>query len=154
MKIKKVTATNHALTGAAIGLAIGNPWIAIPVALVSHFLCDAIPHFGMGKDFIRSNAFRNFLLLDTVLCISLVLFLGIAQPTYWLLAAACAFVAASPDLLWIPLYRRSLQGKEFTFTGFHKFAANIQWFERPVGSIVELVWLFAAAFLVGSLVLY
>jgi len=148
-----VTATNHALTGAVIGMVVSNPWIAVPTALVSHFVCDAIPHFGMGKEFIRTKAFRNFLIFDAALCIVLVLFLGMVQPAYWMLAAVCAFVATSPDLLWIPLYKKSLQGKGYTFTGFYKFAADIQWFERPIGGIVELLWFFAATFIVISLTL-
>jgi len=149
-----VIATNHALTGAVIGLVVGNPWVALPAALASHFVCDAIPHFGMGKDFIRSKAFRNFLIFDAILCVTLVLFLAMTQPAHWILAAVCAFLAASPDLLWIPLYRKSLQGKTFNFTGFYKFASNIQWFERPIGGVVELLWFFVATFLLVSLALH
>ena len=31
-------ATNHALTGAIIGLTVQNPWVALPAAFLSHFV--------------------------------------------------------------------------------------------------------------------
>lgn len=34
----------HALVGAVIGKNISNPWIIIPVALVSHYILDSIRH--------------------------------------------------------------------------------------------------------------
>ena len=146
-------AINHALTGAVIGLSVGNPIVAVPIALLSHFICDAIPHFGMGEASIKTKTFRNILVTDALLCVGLVSFLAIAQPAYWLLAAICAFVAVSPDLLWLPLYKHAKQGKTYVRKGFYKFAADIQWFERPIGSVVEVAWLGAGLFLVGSLAL-
>ena len=41
-----MTATNHALTGAIIGLVIGEPVLAIALAFASHFICDALPPVG------------------------------------------------------------------------------------------------------------
>jgi hypothetical protein len=37
-------ATPHMMAGAAIGKAVGRPWVALPIAFVSHFLLDAVPH--------------------------------------------------------------------------------------------------------------
>jgi len=39
-----ITST-HLFIGAAIGKATGNLFLAIPLAFVSHFLLDAIPHY-------------------------------------------------------------------------------------------------------------
>ncbi len=39
-----MTATPHILTGAAIGKVLRRPWLAWPVAFVSHFLLDFTPH--------------------------------------------------------------------------------------------------------------
>jgi hypothetical protein len=146
-------ATNHALTGAFIGLSISSPVIALPVALLSHFICDAIPHFGVDSSFIKTTVFRNMLVVDAVLCVALVLLLGFAQPNNWLVAALCAFLATSPDLLWVPMYRSAKQGKTYVLKGFHKFASDIQWFERPIGGVVEIVWFITGIFLVGTLAL-
>lgn len=138
-----MTATNHALTGAIVGLAIGNPIVALPLAFVSHFICDTIPHFGRDESFTKTKAFAVMLVLDALLCMALVLFLALVRPDYWQLAAVCAFAAASPDFLWIPMYRTLRQGKKYTLKGFYKFASDIQWFQRPIGAVVEFAWLFA-----------
>ena len=92
---------NHALAGAFIGLEISNPVVAVPVAFVSHYICDVIPHYGGGKperEEINSNSFQVLLILDVCLCALLVLVLALYHPRHWILAAICAFVAASPDL--------------------------------------------------------
>ncbi|MFZ2199576.1 MAG: hypothetical protein WAV40_02220 [Microgenomates group bacterium] len=39
---------SHAATGAFIAVKIGNPWLAIPLILLSHYLEDAIPHWDAG----------------------------------------------------------------------------------------------------------
>ncbi|HWB39498.1 MAG TPA: hypothetical protein VG604_04670 [Candidatus Saccharimonadales bacterium] len=144
-----MTATNHALTGALIGLSVGNPWIAAPAALLSHFVCDALPHFGHGKEtkHIKTKAFRNYLVADASLCTILVIILAITQPRHWLLAAACAFLAASPDFLWIRKFRSVRYHTKWQPTWLDKFAADIQWFQRPIGAVVEAVWFVGATLL-------
>lgn len=37
--------TSHLLTGAAIGSVVPNPLLTIPLAFVSHFAMDALPHW-------------------------------------------------------------------------------------------------------------
>lgn len=34
----------HLIVGAAIGKFFGNPWLVIPIALISHYILDFIPH--------------------------------------------------------------------------------------------------------------
>ena len=137
-----MTATNHALTGSIIGLTIHNPWLALPAAVVSHFVCDALPHFGNNKYFTGSAAFARLLLADAILCGLLVLSLSIFQPKYWLLAVACALFAASPDFMWINQFRRARAGlgEPQQKPVLLKFHAAIQWFERPIGAVVEAAW--------------
>ena len=38
--------TNHVLAGSLIGIGIKEPTLAITLAFVSHFVMDALPHFG------------------------------------------------------------------------------------------------------------
>lgn len=38
--------TNHVLSGAAIGAAVRNPWLAFPLGVLSHLALDATPHWG------------------------------------------------------------------------------------------------------------
>jgi hypothetical protein len=138
-------AINHSLAGAAIGLAVGNPAIAAPAAFVSHFALDAIPHHGSKTKILHTARFRNVLLVDAFLCVALVLALAIIQPRHWLLAIICAFLAASPDFMWIGKFIHARKEKEIkpNKSLAARFHGKIQWFERPVGVIVEVVWLFA-----------
>lgn len=144
-----MTATNHALTGALIGLSIGQPWLAIPAAFLSHFICDAIPHFGFKQAALGSKLFRNVLLTDAALCVLIAVVLFIYQPSNWLLAAGCAFVATSPDLMWIKKFRQARAGKRVSYDSsvIRRFHAGIQWFEKPIGLAVEAVWAVSAVIL-------
>ena len=138
-----MTATNHALTGALIGLVIGEPLLAIPAAVVSHFVCDALPHYGSAlpsEKLLKTNRFRNYLIVEALLCASLVLVLALVRPEHWLLASFCAFAAASPDFLWIPRYIQTRSGQKWRPNPFSVFAIRIQWFQRPVGAVVEIAW--------------
>jgi len=141
-----VTAANHALTGALIGLTVTNPWLALPLAFVSHFVCDAIPHYDM-KDtseaqLIGSKRFVTwYILVPGAVCALIVAVLAAARPAHWLLAAICAFVAASPDLFWAPrfLYVRRT-GKDRPLNAFLRFHAGLQWLTGPRLIWVEAVW--------------
>jgi hypothetical protein len=150
-----MTATNHALTGAAIGLIVGNPVIAIPAALLSHFVCDSIPHFGTNDrtiNWLRSRTFKTYLLIDALLCFILVIVLFTSHPANWLTAAICAFAAASPDFFWIPKFLAARKGMNKKENAFGRFAGDIQWFQRPIGSAVEIAWFVAGVFVVAAFV--
>lgn len=142
-----MTATNHALTGAVIGLVVGQPLIAVPAALVSHFVCDALPHYKFNLPdsvLLRTKGFRDYLIVDASLCVLLVALLALFHPQHWLLAAVCAFIATSPDLLWINKYLKTRRGQHWKRSAIHKFAGGIQWFQRPIGILVEVAWFVAA----------
>lgn len=145
-------AINHALTGAVIGFSIANPVIAAPLAFLSHFVLDSLPHFGDNKAdqkvTLNSKQFEVWLFADFILCFCLVLVLFLLQPQNWPQAALCAFLAASPDLFSVPRYitvrfhKKHYEAKDF-FNRFHK---NIQWGERPWGLIIEVPWFAAMIF--------
>ena len=146
-----MTALNHSLTGALIGLSIHNPAIALPAALVSHLVCDAMPHFGSNdKDLIKKRKFAYYLLADAALCCLLVMLLTLTRPSYWWLAAVCALVAASPDFLSIRRFVAVRRGKRFVYNKLELFLKKIQWFERPIGAIVEVVWFVGAVVLLSA----
>jgi len=138
-----VTATNHALTGATIGLLVANPLIALPAALLSHFICDSLPHFGSSDpQLLQRRWFSQLLLIDAAVCMVLVGVLAFNHPFHWPLAAVCAFVATSPDLMWLKKYVRARRHRpaiteRSLLLSFH---SQIQWFQRPIGSLVEVAW--------------
>jgi len=138
-----VTATNHALTGAVIGLVAANPLVALPAALLSHYVLDALPHYHTAmpdEKLYKTLGFKLYLMTEALLCFAIVQFLFFSHPVNWLLAAICAFVAAAPDLLSINQYILIREGKKWKPNLYTKFASKIQWFERPTGAVVEIVW--------------
>jgi len=152
-----VRAINHALTGAIIGIVIGEPVVAIPLAIVSHFICDMIPHYGGGTPEaveLKSALFNWLLILDVVLCGALVGVLITVRPDHWLLAAICAFAAASPDFLSLPSYLRVKRGLPPKRDVIREFTVGIQWFQRPIGAVIDVVWFVAALVVLVPLIRY
>ena len=145
-----MTAVNHALTGTAIGLLVGEPLIALPAAVASHFVCDALPHFdsNIPGARLKQNNFRWYLITEAVLCFLIVVTLVVLRPDNWLLASTCAFLATSPDLLWINRYLKVRRGKHWKASAYAKFAGNIQWFAKPIGAVVEAAWFIAALLII------
>lgn len=149
---ERMRAINHALTGSIIGLIVAEPLAAIPLAVLSHYVCDVIPHFGrqlsVGEE-LRSNFFRNLLYADAVLCFGLVAVLAVVRPVHWPLAVVCAFAAAAPDFLSANRYMRIRSHRPWHAGRYSHFAAAIQWFERPIGAVVEVAWFIAGIVLLA-----
>ncbi len=140
-------ASNHLITGAVIGASIQNPWLALPLAFLSHFGLDVLPHFGFTKSGFTHALTQRIsyiaLFLDVIFTAGLVVML---QTTNWLPYMA-AFVAFSPDTIWLTNYfvyeRRKLPSPDFLRGPLTRFHKRIQWCERPWGLIVDGLW-FAA----------
>jgi hypothetical protein len=148
-----MTATNHALTGAIIGTLLVNPLVAVPLAVVAHFALDAIPHFGRGAEAMKDTTFAKMLLADATLCVILAGIIAIAHPTHWPWTIVAAFACTSPDLMWA---KRYLSAKKSGTVPKPKgplqaFHSKIQWFERPIGAVVEIAWAGAAIFILATL---
>lgn len=45
-----MTATGHAIIGTVIAAKIGNPYLAVPIAVLSHIAADAFPHWDTGTN--------------------------------------------------------------------------------------------------------
>lgn len=137
-----MVAANHALTGAAIGLAIQQPLLAVPLAVVSHFALDGLPHFASKRMKPGSTAFLYYLAADAGICGAVVLTFAIMQPPFWFLASVCAFAAASPDFLWFQEFLAAQAGRKpkQRTSWFMKLHANVQWYQKEPGAIIELAW--------------
>jgi len=100
-----MTATGHALIGAAIASQVSNPIVGLPLALVSHFFADKVPHWDPMTD--KNKSFRLTMIqtvLDVLLGyflvgIMIVLFWSNSNPIYILLGS---FFAQIPDWLEVP----------------------------------------------------
>jgi len=145
-----VTASNHVVTGALLATNFHNPAVALPLAIVTHFVLDALPHF--GKEPHTTKKYMVILCSDIIVASSFLGFLIVTQPNNWLLMIACAVMCAAPDLMWFPRFWKEIHGKVShkpmdMITRFHK---KIQWGERPWGIYIELLWFFGIVFLLSS----
>jgi len=98
-----MTATAHALIGAAIAAKVENPFVAYPIALGSHFLMDLIPHWDTGTHRKEKSHLRFWIdsILDLSLGLLLVQFLFgayVNQIHLWL----AVFFSQLPDWFSIP----------------------------------------------------
>lgn len=134
-----MTATNHALTGAMVATVIKQPFLALPLAFISHFICDALPHFGIDFKF-GSRAMYTWLTVDGLAALAAALFLvllGVNQPVFLALAG---FVAMSPDLAWLYYGINGKLGQPAQMDPVSRFHATIQWCSNVPGILVEFVW--------------
>ena len=106
--------TPHTVVGIALGAALPNPIISIPLSFLSHFALDMIPHWddvGLGEiemahpQKLKARTFW-LILLDILLSLSLLLFFVYgAMPDYGVgvTITFCAAAAVLPDAFYIPL---------------------------------------------------
>lgn len=146
-----MTATNHTLTGVLIGLSVHSPVVAIVIAILSHFVLDAIPHYSDPK--LVGKKLAPVLAIDASIALIILGSMVVLQPAYWLLAVACGIAAASPDLMWFPRWVRDVRGRPpKPFNAIMRFHGKIQWAEKPYNYPYEIVWFICGLFLLVKLV--
>jgi len=97
----------HTLTGIVIAVKIKNPYIVLPISLLSHFLLDMIPHwdlFSFKKEITRKDKINAILDVLGGLVLGLI-FIFIALPNQRLASTIffSAALANLPDALEAPL---------------------------------------------------
>ena len=100
-----MTATAHALVSGAIARAVPNPYLAIPLAITSHFIMDAVPHWDFGTSWRSRSKFATgaFAIGETVLGITVAYFLFRGKVQTPLLLSTIA-AGELPDWLEAPWY--------------------------------------------------
>lgn len=101
-----MTATAHALIGASVAHAIPDPVIGLPASLLSHFICDKIPHWdamttanGKSRRLILYETIVDVVIGYTLVILIFFLWAKSPNPAYILLSA---FVSQLPDWFEIP----------------------------------------------------
>jgi hypothetical protein len=139
-----MTGFNHGMTGAVIALTIKQPALAVPLAFISHFVCDAIPHFGFQLKDVLSRKFNLFHIGDFLLALILMIVFGLLFRRQIWLIWACMVAAASPDIAWW-LNRRSVKSWPASLDRFSKWHFGISRHVRHL--YFDAVW-FALMWLV------
>lgn len=154
-----MTATNHMMTGAVIALGVRQPLLIVPLALASHFVLDMVPHFGVDEHDKSSRnknpLFQYMLVLDIALALALLVFVPFVfhhSVNRWLLFISM-LVAWIPDVIWVGhFFRHDMRGNFNPEHGwFARFHQKIQWFERPVGFVVEILFFGSLSLVIGHL---
>jgi hypothetical protein len=149
-----MTATNHAITGAVIALAVKQPVLAIPLAFLSHYLVDVIPHFE-ARDLPKrwSQIFIGSDLAVFFIGTLSVLFFLHFKIASWIVAASMS-AAALPDFAWIWRYLR-IRDLDKTFdepmSSLSRLHLKIQISESLRGIWIEAAWFIAALALIIKL---
>ncbi|MET1033051.1 MAG: hypothetical protein ABWX94_00965 [Candidatus Saccharimonadales bacterium] len=150
-------ASNHMLAGAVVATGVQQPLLIVPLAFASHFLLDMLPHFGVHEqDHSKRNKhplFRYILVIDIALVVSLLAILpfvlkGAISGWALLLGMVLAWI---PDAVWVHHFIHRHKGRIIPHGWLSKFHEKIQWFERPPGIIIELVWFFGMGITLGFL---
>jgi hypothetical protein len=137
-----MTASSHALIGTVIAAKIGNPSLAIPLAIASHIVADAIPHWDTATNSKNKGSIEMFydtisdVLLGFILSYLLVYFLfpG-ANLTYVFLMIIMSQLF---DWLMMPYYFFGIE-KPF-FKSIYKFQKLFDSkLNKPWGIITQVV---------------
>lgn len=121
-----MVATTHAIVGASIAVNIPHPFIAYPLALLSHFVLDLLPHWDQGINWKQKSARRRFFECTFDVLIGLftvsVLFVGRVDPIY---LYSMVFAAQLPDWLEVPYLFLGWTGTPWKY--FYKIQSQLQW---------------------------
>ena len=135
----------HAFAGALIGIKINNPLISLPLAFLSHFVLDIVPHWNPSSKQWKQKNCLPFLATDLVL--SIVISALIAYKYNSPLIFLNGLVAILPDLLQAPnvLFKNNF----FLFTFLRNIQSKIQFHVKNIalGSITQILFVLICIFL-------
>lgn len=140
-----MTITNHILAGSIIGLTVSNPVLAIVLALTSHFIMDALPHFGYAGQKGYGEALQHrmsYIVAVATAITSVIVIILLALNSKWF-AIFTGIVAASPDAAgvynWLKYEKQGRASTGFIYWTHVRFHRAIQKFERPWGIYIEVL---------------
>lgn len=138
-KQKIMTATGHAIIGTVIAAKFGNPVLAVPIAIASHFVADAIPHWDIAthrKEKAKANlileAFSDVLLGFILSFFILILFFPTTSPSY---AFLMILVSQSPDWATAPYYFFGIKSFKWAYKLQKFFDRDL---DKPWGIITQI----------------
>lgn len=134
-----MNATNHMAVGALIALTVKEPILALPLAFASHFVLDALPHFGYKKGgynyALKQKASLLAVIVDLVGVVILFKILSGASALVYL----AMFLTYTPDIYnFLRYWFAEKNAKSLKIDKFTKFHRGIQWCERRWGLFVEI----------------
>ena len=146
--------TPHAIVAASIAVKIGNPYLAIPLSFISHFVLDEVPHWNphitskTGDVKVIDPKSFKLILADSILALVSGIYIAasvLPDTRKALLILVCCFVAVLPDLVEAPYiflnYKKEWIHKWLFFQKKHQFNTNIVWgLITQVLTIAAAIW--------------
>lgn len=105
--------TPHVVVGTAIAIKVGNPALAIPLALASHFVLDRVPHWNPHTytEAIKFGVPKRQTIILTVIDIGTAFILGFWTSSLFLpdygrafVVLLAAFASVLPDIAKYPFF--------------------------------------------------
>lgn len=146
-----MTATGHALIGTVIAAKIGNPALAAPIALASHFVADAFPHWDTA--YHRKQESKQKFVVQTVIDLVLGFLLSYLvirfffPSTNLLYAFIMIIIAQSPDWLTAPYLFLNWNFAPFTWVYKLQKKFNVE-LDLPWGFVNQVIAVTALILLV------
>lgn len=138
-----MTGLNHAVTGALVAAAIDKPAIALPAALLSHFVIDAVPHWNYELK-PRIGRRQVVMLADLALSLALLMVLALSVDANPWLVILGGLLGILPDTMWLRFFitgRPSIHGSpKRLINKIRRLHFWIQWSETSWGLIIEALW--------------
>lgn len=99
-----MTAAGHSITGAFLASKIPDPRIGIPLAIISHFALDLVPHWDVGTNWRKRKRHLTviYAAIDVLLGIGLAVILFPSNNPLYLFSMI--FAAQLPDLIETPYW--------------------------------------------------
>ncbi len=137
-----MTATGHAIIGTLIAAKIGNPYLAVPLAIASHIAADLIPHWDTATNVKAKGKHR--VIVETLYDIALGFFLSWLLIIYFfpntnpIYVIFMILVSQSLDWLTAPYYFWNMQFPLFrwAYTFQKKFDNSL---DAPWGIIIQVI---------------
>ena len=137
-----MTATGHAIIGTVIAAKVADPTLAIPLAIASHFLADAIPHWDIATN--RKTKTKANLILEAFSDVILGLVLSFLILTFLFPKTSLTYsflmilVSQSPDWLTAPYYFFGIKSFKWAYKLQKMFDKDL---DKPWGIITQIVFL-------------
>jgi hypothetical protein len=114
-RLKHMLSTPHTLVGLLVGAAVQNPYVAVPLAFLSHYVGDLVPHWDVYKEFPEPEGEKTrwkpaAIFLDQILGVAIGLSVTLYalwvnhDPQTAIRLFLCGIAAVTPDALYVPLF--------------------------------------------------
>lgn len=141
----------HTVVGAAIAAKVGNPALALPLALASHFVLDLLPHWNphlnqeiakYGKVTLKTRAVIFFDVLISLVAGFAIASTVLPNTQHFIIIILGAFMGVLPDVAEAPYF--FFKSKNNLLKRLIKFQSTMQFNVPFIPGVISQVLLVAA----------